>query len=74
MLHIPPTNLPLLAAEQKPYKKAYLLTKHTEQFSEKNFRRMYQQAEKDKTERVTELGRRTREEIAKWNQITAGVR
>ena len=25
----------------------------------------------DKTERVTGLGRRTREEIAKWNQMTA---
>ena len=28
------------------------------------------QAEKDKTERVTELGRRARGEIAKWNQMT----
>ena len=34
-------------------------------------RKMDQQAEKDKTERVTGLGRRTREEIAKWNQMTA---
>ena len=25
----------------------------------------------DKTKRVTELGRRTREEIVKWNQMTA---
>ena len=32
---------------------------------------MDQQAEKDQTERVTGLGRRTREEIAKWNQMTA---
>ena len=32
---------------------------------------MNQPAEKDKTERVTGLGRRTREEIAKWNQMTA---
>ena len=32
---------------------------------------MDQQAEKDKTETVTGLGRRTREEIAKWNQMTA---
>ena len=32
---------------------------------------MDQQAEKDKTERVTGLGRRTKEEIAKWNQMTA---
>ena len=27
MLHIPPTNLLLLAAKQEPYKKAHLLTK-----------------------------------------------
>ena len=26
---------------------------------------------KDKTERATGLGRRTREEIVKWNQMTA---
>ena len=32
---------------------------------------MDQQAENNKTERVTGLGRRTREEIAKWNQMTA---
>ena len=32
---------------------------------------MGQQAEKkDKTERVTGLGRKTREEIVKWNQMT----
>ena len=37
----------------------------------KKFRRKEQQAEKDKIERVTGLGRRTREEIAKWNQMTA---
>ena len=30
-----------------------------------------QQAENDKTERVTGLGRRTREAKAKWNQMTA---
>ena len=34
-------------------------------------RRKGQQAENDKTERVTGLGRRTREEIAKWNQMTS---
>ena len=35
-------------------------------------RRKGQQAEKkDKTERVTGLGRRTREGIIKWNQMTA---
>ena len=32
---------------------------------------MDRQAEKDKTERGTGLGGRTREEIAKWNQMTA---
>ena len=45
--------------------------KNIETFLEKKFRRKGQQAEKDKTERVTGLGRRTREEIAKWNQMTA---
>ena len=57
MLHIPPTNCLLLTAKQEPYKKACLLMKYIE--------------ENDKTERVTGLGRRTREEIAKWNQLTA---
>ena len=37
----------------------------------KKCRRKGQQAENDKTERVTGLSRRTREEIAKWNQLTA---
>ena len=37
----------------------------------KKFRRKDQQAEKEKTVRVTGLGRRTREVIAKWNQMTA---
>ena len=37
----------------------------------KKLRRKGQQAEDDKTERVTGLGRRTREVIAKWNQRTA---
>ena len=32
---------------------------------------MDQQTETDKTERVTGLDRRPREEIAKWNQMTA---
>ncbi|WP_419629635.1 hypothetical protein [Thiolapillus sp.] len=71
MLHIPPTNYLLLTAKQEPYKKAYLLMKNIEEFYKKKFRRKGQQAENDKTERVTGLGRRTREEIAKWNQMTA---
>ena len=36
MLHIPPTNLLLLAAKQKSYKKAYLLKKNTEEFPGKS--------------------------------------
>ena len=32
MLHIPPTDLLLLAAKQDPYKKAYLLTINIEEF------------------------------------------
>ena len=45
--------------------------KNIEEFSGEKFRRMDQLAQKDKTERVTGLRRRTREEIAKWNQMTA---
>ena len=45
-LHIPSTNLLLLAVEQEPYKKAYLLMKNIEECSEKQFRRIDQQAEK----------------------------
>ena len=37
----------------------------------KKFRKMDWQAEKVMTERVTGLGRRTREKMAKWNQMTA---
>ena len=33
--------------------------------------RMGEQAEKDQTERVIGLGGRTREEVVKWNQMTA---
>ena len=63
VLHIPPTNLLLLTAKHEPYKKkAYVLTKNIEEFSGKKFSRKGQQGEKDETERVTGLGRRTREE------------
>ena len=65
MLHVPPTNLLFLAANEEPYKKAYLLTKTIEELWKG------QEEEKNKTERVTGLGKRTREEIAKWNQIIA---
>ena len=58
----------LLTAKQES---AYLLMKSIGRIFWKKFRRKGQQAENDKTERVTGLGRRTREEIAKWNQMTA---
>ena len=68
MLHIPPTNCLLLTAKQEPYKKAYLLTKNTEEFSGKSLQERASRQKKNKTGRVTGLGRRTRDEIAKWNQ------
>ena len=64
-LPIPPT------AKQEPHKKNHLLTKNIEELSGKMSRRKGQQVEKDKTERTTGLGRRTREKVAKWNQMTA---
>ena len=70
-LHIPPTNLLLLAAKEESYKKAYLFTKNIEEFSGKSSEERTSRQKKDKIERVTGLGRRTREEIAKWNQTTA---
>ena len=71
MLHIPPTNLLLQAAKQEPYKKAYLLTKKTHEVSGKSSEGRTSRQKKDKTERATGRGRRTREVIAKWNQMTA---
>ena len=71
MLHIPPTNCLLLTAKQEPYKKAYLLTKNIEEFSGKSLEEMTSRQKNIRQERVTGLGRRTREEIAKWNQMTA---
>ena len=73
MLHIPPINLLLLVAKQKPFQKKPISSRKILKifFSFLKFRRVDQQAEKDKTERVTGLGRRTRKEIAKWNQMTA---
>ena len=59
------TNLLLLATKQEPYRKAYLLTKNIEEFSGKSsgeWASMQRKKKKrDKTERVTGLGRRTRE-------------
>ena len=71
MLHISPTILPLLAAKQEPYNKASLLTKNIEESSGKSSGEWTSRQKKDKTERVIGLGRRTREEIVNWNQMTA---
>ena len=71
MPHIPRTNSPLLAAKQEPYKKAHLLTKNIEELSGKKSGEWTIRQKKKKTERATGLGRRTREEIAKWNQMIA---
>ena len=74
MLHILPTNLLLLTAKHEPYQqqqKSLPLNEKYRRIFWKKFGRKGQQAEKDKTERVTELGRRTREGIVKWNQMTA---
>ena len=71
MLHILPTNLLFLAAEQEPYEKAYLFMKNIEEFSGKSSGEWASRQQKNKTERVTELGRKTREEIVKWNHKTA---
>ena len=72
MLHIPSANLLFLTAKQEPYKKAYFVTKTFEELSAKCSEEWTsRQKKKDKTERVTGLGRRTRAEIVKWNQMTA---
>ena len=56
MLHIPLTNLLLLAAKQKPYKKVYLLTKNIEEFSGK---RLGDRASRQ--EKIRQKGNRTRQ-------------
>ena len=74
VLRIPPTNLLLLASKQEPYnnKKAYLFTKNIVEVSEKKVHQNRPAGrKKDKSERVARLGRKTREEIVKWNQMTA---
>ena len=67
-LHIPPTNLLLLAAKEES-KKPTSLTKSIEDFFGK-VQKKGPAGKKYKIERATGLGRRTREEIVKWNQMT----
>ena len=70
MLHIPPTNFFSQLLNRSHTKKRISNEKYWKNFSKK-FIRINQQAENDKTESVTGLGRSTREEIAKWDQMTA---
>ena len=65
MLHVPLTNLHLLAAKQEPCEKAYLLTKNIEEFSGKS------SEEWASTETARRPGRKTIPEKVKWNQMTA---
>ena len=77
MLHIPPTNLLLLAAKQGPYRKTFLLTKIIEEFSGKSSAEWTSRQKKDKKERVKGLGRRTRDSKVESNgspEIQAGGR
>ena len=55
MLHIPPTNLLLLAAKQEPYKKSYLFMKNIEEFSGKSSEKRTSRKSSDRK------GNRTRE-------------
>ena len=68
MFHIPPTNLLLLADKQEPYKKAYLLTKNIEEFF---WKKVQKNGPGDKKKKKDRKSNRTREETAKWNQMTA---
>ena len=45
--------------------------KNTEEFSGKNSAEWASRQKKDKTERVAGRGIKTRQEIVKWNQMTA---
>ena len=71
MLHIPPTNLLLLAVNRSHGKKPISSQKVLKNFLQKVQENGLAGRKKDKTERVTGLGRRTRDELVKWNQMTA---
>ena len=47
------------------------MKKFSEFSGEKKLRRMDHKQKNDRTERARGLGRKTREEIGKWNQMTA---
>ena len=72
MLHTPLTNYHL-AADLKSHQKVYLKqkqTKNIEEFSGKKSGKWAHRQKKEKTERAIGVGRKTREEILKWNQMT----
>ena len=64
-------NLYPLAAKQQLYKKAYLLTENTEFSGGQKAAEWASRQKRDQIKRVAGLGRGTREEIVKWNQMTA---
>ena len=68
---MPPTKYHLLGAEQELYQKAYLLKKNIEKISGNKSGEWASKQKKDNTEKAITVGRRTREEIVKQNQMTA---
>ena len=64
------TNNHLLAAQQEPYEKACLLAKMFRDFLEIKSGEWAVSRKTTKTERARGLGRKTREEIGKGNQMT----
>ena len=68
---IPPTNYHLSAAKQEPYQKAYLLTKNNEEFSGEKGQENGPVGRKKEIERTMGVGRKIRDQIVKWNRMTA---
>ena len=68
MLHLSPTNLLLLTAKQEPYRKKSLSLNEKYKIQENG---PAGRKKKKKAERVIGIGRRTREKIVKWDQMTA---
>ena len=65
------TTYHLPAAQQEPYKKAYVLLNFLEEFSRKSQENGPLAEKNDKTERVRGLGRKMREATEKRSQMTA---
>ena len=69
--HAALTNYHFLVADQELYQKAYLLVKNVDKFSWEKSGVWISRQKQYKTERAMGVGRRTREEIVKWNQTKA---